>query len=266
MKKVLFCLVLLLPLAMLTSCNQDDIVRKLAPAEDQAFAEKSLDQLRHKQFEELEKRMDASIQQPNLRGGLEKMSALLPPEEPSKVSLLSTRQNHSSGQAMSNLTYEYTYPKQWFILEVTLNKSHDQPSILGIRITPQSAQIEEQNSFSLVGKSLLQYLILALAVAFAIVTIVALIICIKMKLRRRKWPWMLFILFGFGNLAVNWSTGEFGFAMLAIQMFSASASAVPHGPWILSISLPLGAVCFLIFRKNHAAEVNMPAEAQIDPI
>ena len=85
-------------------------------------------------------------------------------------------------------------------------------------------------------------------------------------LRGRKWPWILFILFGFGNLAVNWSTGEFGFSTLAIQMFSASASATPHGPWIISISLPLGAVCFLIFRKNHAAEVNAPAETQSEQI
>jgi hypothetical protein len=266
MKKTLLSLVLLFPLVLLAACSQDDIIRKLAPAEDQVFAEKALDQLRQKQFEDLEKRFDASIQQPNLREVMEKMSALLPAGEPSKVRLLSTRQNNHSTQETNTLTYEYTYQEQWFILEVTIKKSHDQTSILGIHMTPQSAEIEEQNRLNLVGKSVLQYLILGLAFAFAIITIVALIICIRMKLRGRKWPWILFILFGFGNLAVNWSTGAFGFSVLAIQMFSASAFAAPHGPWIISVSLPLGALCFLIFRKNHAAEVNAPAETQSEPI
>jgi hypothetical protein len=235
-------------------CNPEDVIRKTSSAEDQAFVEKTLDQLRKRQFDEIEKRMDSSVQESNVRDTLAQMSALLPSEDPSKISLIAVQTNRSSHHATSNLVYEYSYQKQRFIVDVVLNKFSGTTSILGFHIKLLSADIEEQSKFKLVGKSAVQYLIFVLAIVFPIVTIVALIICIRMKLRGRKWPWVLFILFGFCNLAVNWNTGEIGFSIFALQLLSASANSTFYGPWIISVSLPLGAICFLIFRKNHAAE------------
>jgi hypothetical protein len=65
----------------------------------------------------------------------------------------------------------------------------------------------------------------------------------------RKWLWVLFILAGVGKFAVNWTSGEWGIAPLSLQLLSASAVASLYGPWILSFSLPLGAIVFLV----HAA-------------
>jgi hypothetical protein len=38
--------------------------------------------------------------------------------------------------------------------------------------------------------------------------------------------------------------------VLAAQLFSASATAAYFGPWIVSVSLPVGAVLFLIKRRK----------------
>jgi hypothetical protein len=87
----------------------------------------------------------------------------------------------------------------------------------------------------------------------AIFTLVVLVVCIRTKMKRRKWLWILFILFGFGKLSVNWATGQWGVMVLAAQLFSASGTAAYLGPWIVSVSLPVGAVLFLIKRRRLEA-------------
>jgi hypothetical protein len=50
---------------------------------------------------------------------------------------------------------------------------------------------------------------------------------------------------------VNWTTGEWDIAPLSVQLLSASAFAPLYGPWTVSVSLPLGALMFLIYRRTR---------------
>jgi hypothetical protein len=63
----------------------------------------------------------------------------------------------------------------------------------------------------------------------------------------------LFILFGVGNFALDWTTGEWQFAPLHVHLLSASVSANLYGPWVLSVSVPLGALLFLWRRRRLSA-------------
>jgi hypothetical protein len=99
----------------------------------------------------------------------------------------------------------------------------------------------------------MQYFVLALAVFFPLLTLYALVLCAKTPLPRRKWPWVLFILLGIGKLAVNWTTGSWGMTPVAVQLFSASATAPLYGQWTVAVSLPLGAIIFLVRRKSLLA-------------
>jgi Phospholipase_D-nuclease N-terminal len=95
--------------------------------------------------------------------------------------------------------------------------------------------------------------VLAAAAAAPLFTLYALIVCIRTKIERRKWLWILFILFGFGRFMVNWTTGSWDFHIFYAQLLSASAGAAFFGPWIISVSLPVGAVFFLSRRKKLEA-------------
>jgi LytS/YehU family sensor histidine kinase len=64
-----------------------------------------------------------------------------------------------------------------------------------------------------------------------------------------KWPWALFILFGIGSFAINWTTGEMQLSVLTLRLLGASVTGAVYGPWILSVSFPLGALAFLLSRK-----------------
>jgi len=74
--------------------------------------------------------------------------------------------------------------------------------------------------------------------------------------------WGLFILFGIGKVAVNWTTGQWEASPLALQLFSASAGASLNGPWVFAVSLPLGAIVFLLRRQSiQAAFAKRAAES-----
>ena len=127
------------------------------------------------------------------------------------------------------------------------------PSIAGPRL--------RETLFRLEGKSLLHYAVLGLVVALPIFTIYALVACFMTRMPGRKWAWALFILFGVGSVALNWTTGEWEFQPLRLQLLSASATAALYQPWVLSASFPLGAVIFLFRRRRLREPVTEPQQA-----
>jgi hypothetical protein len=139
------------------------------------------------------------------------------------------------------------------LAQLAIEAGHVEATSVGFRVLPESASLETQNKFNLSGKGALQYGVLGAAITMAIFTLVVLVVCIRTKMKRRKWLWILFILFGFGKLSVNWATGQWGVMVLAAQLFSASGTAAFFGPWIVSVSLPVGAVLFLINRRRRKA-------------
>jgi hypothetical protein len=172
------------------------------------------------------------------------------PSTPTSVTLVGANR-FSSGSAgtVLNLTFEYQFGSQYLLTNVATKTKRGVMTIVGFRVQPETASLETQNQFRLSGRSALQYAVLGGAIIAAIFTLVVLVICIRTKMKRRKWLWILFVLFGFGKLSVNWATGQWGVMVLAAQLFSASGTAAFFGPWIVSVSLPVGAVIFLINRR-----------------
>jgi hypothetical protein len=68
-----------------------------------------------------------------------------------------------------------------------------------------------------------------------------------------------------GKLIVNWTTGELGFSLLSFQLFSASfIRASDFDPWLVSVSLPLGALVFLAQRKKLIEPAHQDIAEQFD--
>lgn len=245
------CLNWILILGMLAACGQQDILQKIASPAEQATARKYIDELRSLDFGDIEKAIDPTIADGIAGGTLAKMAALIPNGTPTSVQLVGANRfsSESTGTTL-NLTYEYQFGTQYLLANVATKAKNGVLTIVGFRVLPESASLESQNKFNLSGKSALHHGVLGAAIAMAIFTLVVLVVCIRTKIRRRKWLWILFVLFGFGKLSVNWTTGQWGVMVLAAQLFSASARAGFFGPWIVSVSLPVGAVIFLMRRRS----------------
>jgi hypothetical protein len=245
------CLDWILILGMLVACSQKDMLQRFASPTEQAIAQKYIDELRSLDFGDIEKAIDPTIAEEVAGGTLAKMAALIPNGTPTSVQLVgANRFSSESAGTTLNLTYEYQFGTQYLLMNVATKTKNGVLTIVGFRVLPESASLEAQNKFNLSGRSVLQYGVLGAAIMMAIFTLVALAVCIRTKMKRRKWLWILFILFGFGKLSVNWATGQWGVMVLAAQLFSASGTAAYFGPWIVSVSLPVGAVLFLMNRRR----------------
>ncbi len=250
-------------LLLFAGCSQSDLVQKFASPEDQALAKSYIDLLRQHRFEDIEKVADSSIGGASLHNTLVKMAALIPPGEPTSVTLVGAHRSsvnlvgaHRMNIADSstvNLTFEYGFSGKWLVINVAVKRQGGSTTIVGFRVIPQPASLEEQNKFTLIGKTQIQYLVFTLTIILPLLTLYVLVVCVRTKLKGRKWPWVLFIIFGFGKFAVNWTTGQWAFAPLSLQLFSASAFAPLYGQWTFAISFPLGAATFLLLRRRLSA-------------
>jgi hypothetical protein len=201
----------LLSVSLLVACNQEEMLQKFASPEEQAVAKKYIDQLRNRDFGEIEKAADPSIAGASLEDALKTMADLIPADPPVSVQLVGAhRMSSTSSGTVVNLTFEYRFHDRFVLANVATKIINGVTSIVGFDVQPESGSLESRNLFTLGGKNALQYGVLTLAVGVAIFTLCVLVVCIRTKLKRRKWLWVLFILFGFGKLSVNWATGQWG--------------------------------------------------------
>jgi hypothetical protein len=231
------------------------MLQKFASPEDQSVAKHYIDLLRQRQYDVIEAAMDPSIQSKSLHETLVDMAALIPAGDPTSVTLIGANSMITTGAKTINLTYKYDFSGKWIEANVAVKRQGSATTIVGFNVYPQASSLEDQNKFTLSGKSPVQYLVLGLAVILPLFTLFTLVICVRTKLKGKKWPWVLFVLFGLGKLAVNWTTGQWDITALSFQLFSAAAFAPANGPWTLSISLPIGAIIFLMRRKQLSIDV-----------
>ena len=253
-----------LALVSLTGCSQEDLIQKFSSPEDQVTAKSYIDRLRARNFDEIEKVLDPSIRTTDIRDRLVKMADLVPNQEPTSVKVVGAHSFSAPDTKTVNTTFEYNFRGKWLLANVAVQERQGTKTIVGFNINPMPQSLEAQNRFTLAGKNAIQYSVLTAAIAATLVTLYSLVICAKTKFPKRKWLWMLFILVGFGKLAVNWTTGEWGIAPLSVQLFSAAAMAPLYGPWTIAVSLPLGAIVFLFFkmpRLEQALRANSTAES-----
>jgi hypothetical protein len=239
----------------LTGCDRAALMKKITPEKDESFAREYADLLRQQRFEQIEQVLDPSISDSNIKGTLARMAGMFPTEEPKSVKVVDLRFLHSPDSSTHSLTFEYEFTDKWLLVNMSIQRKDGTSTITGFNVTPIADSLENVNRFSLVGKGSVQYGMLGLAIIGPLFCLYVLVLCLRNKEQNLRWLWAIFIFFGVGRLAVNWTTGELTFTPLAFHIPCASILAVPaYGPWMLTVSLPLGAILFLIVHDRAAAQ------------
>ena len=233
---------------VLTGCSQSDRMERKAPREV-AAAKMYFNLLRSGHAAEVEDTFVPEIKDTDFRSQFDEMVATIPTQDPAKVTTIWVNSENLEGPRNYHVTLEYTYPTERLLFNVVLANEGSGSSLLGmhIRVIPESIMKSYEFRFD---KGFRQYVVLAFAIILPLFSLYALIVCIRTKIGLPKWLWAIFILLGFGKFSVNWATGEFDFHLLAIQLLSTGAFAERYSPWVVSISLPLGAILFLTLRKH----------------
>lgn len=243
---------LVLIILSVSSCSRDAISKKLIPQKESQFARHYLSRLRSGDFIYVKSLMSPELQSQVDEKLLAKISSYFRPGDPLSVRLIGSQVNIYNGQWQGNFTFEYHFKSGWNIANAALRRTNNGYEVIGLHVYQENASQKEINAFTLYGKSPTHYLVLAAAIIVPLFILLTLIVCAKTPIPRRKWLWVIFILFGVGWIQINWTTGQSMIKIFAIQLFGASAMASsPDAPWIISASIPLGAMLFWLRRKKY---------------
>jgi hypothetical protein len=273
------CCCLLLLVLPLGGCNRDNyfrlfgydraaLLKKYTPQDDEALAIRYVDLLRQSQFEQIEDRLDPSIKNAVTRDALTGMSYTIPTGEPTSIKTVDSRVVNSRDGSTSCITLEYEFEPQatpirgrtevsgtWLIAQVVIQTKGSVKTIAGLHVSPSSRSFEEINEFTLADKGISQYAGLFLAIGAAAFSLYAFVLCIRTRMGKKKWIWLILILIGVFRLTVNWTTGEWSFTPLTVQVPPVITACSLYGACMLQIMVPGGAIAFLILRKKHKSEV-----------
>lgn len=261
MRTQIFILIVLLFTVLVAGCSQESMMKAFTSPEDERVAKDYIALLQQKKFDQIENDLDPAIKtnSADLHQTLLGMAALIPAQSPVSIKLVSASFLNGTERHKSDITYEYQYPDQSILVRVAVQRKDGVSTIIGLNVRKLSDAGVADNAFSVSGKSALQYTMLSAAVIAPLFSLYALVLCIRTRMRGKKWLWIIAILLGVGTFSINWTTGHWGFQLVSVQLFSASAFAPQYGTWTISVSLPLGAILFLLRRK----ELGAPAEPVI---
>lgn len=247
-------LLLALLALLLVGCDQKALLNKIVPKDDDAFARHFLDLVRTGDYAAADAMLDASMQGAPSTSGLHDLNGVLAHGEPLSVEIIgcyffAKTSTEGSGHD-TTLSYQIHFADSWVAGNVIVAHPSGKRLITTARFQPIADSLETLNRFTLSGKSVIHYLVFAGCVLVPTFILVVLIICIRSRIRR-KWLWIIFILLGFGQFQLNWTTGHFNFQPISFVIPGASFFRPGmYSPWVLGVAIPVGAIVFLIFRRK----------------
>jgi len=247
--------ILLLLLPLLVSCSYEDMLQKLLPKEESAFAQSYLENVRAKRFDEVKKRLSTELLTPEVDSKLSEVAGYFPDGDLIEVKPIGSNVFTTPDTWRASLTYQYRFTNGWAVANVVLDREKEGLVVKGINVTRLQQSLEEINAFTLKEKSAIHYLFLSLAVVIPAFILYALVLCVRTPMSKRKWPWIVFILFGVAGFHLDWTSGQTATHLLSAHLFGAAATAAsPYAPWIFTLTVPLGAIVFLVRRRSLAQQ------------
>ena len=245
----------LLLILLLTACSQKALLDKIAPADDRQLSARVIADLQGGPGGDSDL---AALVNPQIRDKLgpelPKMRAAMPTGTgrlvDASVREFDSFNGHRTRQSF--LAYEVDGAKNArALVRIWITRENGAPRVDSLYINTLNAPVEQLTSFSLSGKSPIQYLILALALSSVVTIVVSEIVLFRTKWIRLKWLWAVACLLGYGQVFVDWSSGEVGFTPINITLFG--AFAVKSGmlsPWHVGFALPVASILFLVLRRR----------------
>ncbi len=247
----------------LAGCDADFFSEKLRPHEADALARGFIALINHGDLDGAEKLLEPRLVTLEGRGWLEVVRSHLDQGEIQSVDLTEFHIVHliNTRETRTNLIYELQFPDRWILAVVQVVERASERKVAAFQVTPETRSLRETNAFTLSRRPIGSYIVLGLAMGMPLLHLYTLFVCARtkpwrpMRPWRHKWAWILFLLIGITSLRLNWTSGQAQYYPLTFELLGASASrSGSRGPWILSVSLPLGPLLFLYERRRQALQ------------
>ena len=234
------CLIVL----ALAACD----LEKLAAKDDVDFAKHYISLFQARDFDAIEAGLDPKLKDGALRTNLESIADYFPAEAPTKIELIlfNSKSSLTGGPVTQSFRFLYHFPKQPIYMEIVFEKRGESRVVMGVHVLPPPQG--QTGLLSLSDLTPVKILFLTLAIANPLFILVVLGLCITTKTLKRKWLWAIFILIGFIGVTLDWSSGEITIQPLSFMVFGAAMNGGEGAS--LSLSVPLGAILFLVHRRR----------------
>lgn len=238
-------------LVFMTSCYNEKLSEQLVPKEESAFAKEYLSKLRERDFQYIKSVLSPELSPQVNDELLNKMADHFRSGDLISVEIIGSQVNVFNDQWQGNFTFEYKFESGWNLANTALRKTVGGYEVIGLNVYQTEASQKEINAFSLSSKTPFQYFVLVLAFAVPVFILFTLVMCIKTPIPQKKWLWIVFVLLGVGSIKVDWTSGAYALQLFNFSLFGASATTAGlAAPWIISASIPLGAIVFWFKRRK----------------
>jgi hypothetical protein len=237
------------------------------------FAKQYVEAVRTRDFPTIERSISLALKNDKLRPAFEKISGMFPPGQPKSIDVVTWRWNagpiNDPAKRIDryDLRLKYDYPDRPILIDFVATRQAGQIQVIGFHVVPLDKQALERNAFTLRDKPISSLGFLLYAVVLPLFMLCTAIICIRtpMVRWRWKWLWLIFIMLGFGKATLNWTTGDLvpggvlsntpagsvtTSPVLSVTLFGSEYFSNPLGPILISSSLPLGALLFLLVHQR----------------
>lgn len=250
-------------LLSLAGCSLSDWNDRVSSPEDRALALRTIDGLRSGKLDTLKVDIEPTVFVQTVAGRDKFAVPLSTPGTPTLVTVSSNTVSDGSGTVTTKaLNYEFGAGKTWVIMQVMLRMAGQRREVIGWNVTPTNARPTTIGDFSFNGKGPIHFAWIAAMIATILVIVAAFVQGFRSKGIKRRWLWMLGSAFGFGQFSLNWATGAWFVQPIHVSLLGAGFfGPSPFDPWILSFSLPIVAVVFLMRRRGLMAR---PGDDGID--
>lgn len=150
----------------------------------------------------------------------------------------------------ATVNYSVELSDRKLFLTIVMTKVDEKFLLHGMNVNVANPGPAGVPGLSFEKKSAAHYLVLVICIAIPIFILATLINCLRTKKVKRRILWSIFILFGIGNLAFNWTTGEFRLTLLQFQVLGAGVEILSD--WVFEFGFPLGAVLWWLNGRNAA--------------
>lgn len=236
-------LLLALALPLLAACGLNGVT----PQQD-ADLRAVYEKMKANDLAGIEAEFTPQFKQAGLHQGLEFMQGMIPPDQPKVTMLKGLSQPGPDGSTDYGAQYEYDYKSTAVLAQIEIRQDKaGRKTISAVQLHQAPVGISHAFDFSLLHKKSYQYVFLVLmlmAPGFGIWGLVALWRAPDIKW---KFFWALAMLLGFMDLTMDWRTGDVFLNIAAIHPLWIFAKKFgPLSPWMLSTSLPLASIAFLL--------------------
>jgi hypothetical protein len=249
-----------LPIALaaflLAGCfDEKQWIQKVAPKDDDEFARKFVDLVMSGQYTDADHMVDPAVTAKMGPVPWNQLRQVLNHGKPLNIELIGANigflrpWNSSESKREANLTYQIQFRDAWVVAALVVESSSGGKRVTNANLQPVPDSLRVLNRFTLQNKLPIQYAFLAACIGVPLFIVIALVICLFCRVRRR-WLWVIFILFGFAQFQLNWTTGQMGFQPISILLLGASFfRASSYAPIVFSFGIPVGATLFLVLRR-----------------